>query len=223
MALSDMATLISSPKDGMEIVTIPFGFEELPDSERNAIVPICVPIKDDDGLTIAWGWYEVIEDIQNPLRNLSRNLLGDVWRVSEVTESALKIVWRSHGTDFGRSASSRMYVQARWCARGLASGNERTRRGLDIALEELDDVLQTRLLVDPHDYCQGYDRNLDLAMLDKQLRMNGMDDVQQMLQLVRDGCTWKEIGAKLRQNPPNVQKKFRRWIHRASVTLLKNG
>jgi hypothetical protein len=218
-----MANNFSSDKDGMQMITIPFDFAELPHSVRSSIVPIWLPTRDDDGSTIAWGWFEAIVGIQTPLRNLARSVLGDTWRVSEVTESALKVVWRNCGTDFGIAPQSRVYAQARWCARDLAAGGGRNRRGLDVALDELDNLLRSRILTDPHDYRQQYSQDLDLAMIEEQLRTDGMADLRQMLRLLRDGCTWKEIGVALGQNPPNVQKKFRRWIRRVSATLRSNG
>ncbi|HYO81128.1 MAG TPA: hypothetical protein VES20_06985, partial [Bryobacteraceae bacterium] len=71
------------------VVNIPFGY----DPDRDRILPICLPARDDDGKPIAWGWFEAVARIENPLRNLTRRVLGDERYVSEVTETALKIVW----------------------------------------------------------------------------------------------------------------------------------
>src|SRR4051812_21024295 len=116
----------------MSVITIPFGYEELPDHQRRGIVPICIPTHDDDGRQIAWGWFEAVAVVQSPLRGLARFFLEDEWRVSELAESAVKIVWRNHGEDYGRSPSARVYAQAKWCAKDLKAGSARDRRGLNV-------------------------------------------------------------------------------------------
>jgi hypothetical protein len=203
----------------MPVVLIPFGYEDLPANDRDSIVPICLPATDEDGSRIAWGWFEAVERIQAPLRHLTRSFLGDVWRVSEVTESAVKSVWRKHGSDLGTSPSGRVYVQARWYAQDLKAGSTRERRRLNVALDELDDILRGQILADPCDYGSQYGQNLDLAALGQRLRHNGLEDIDQMLQLVRDGCTWKEIGSKLSRDPFVAQRRFRRWMGRAAKLL----
>ncbi len=203
----------------MSVITIPFGYEELPVTERSSIVPICLPAIDDDGRQIAWGWFQAVEQIQTPLRGLARTFLEDVWRVSELTESAVKTVWRTHGEDFGRSPSSRIYVQAKWCARDLRAGSFRERRGLNVQLDELDKALSGRLLADPCDYGAKYGVEIDLAVLGKRLRESGLEDIDQMMRLLRDGCTWKEIGFRMRRDPNVTQRRFRRWMDKAARLL----
>lgn len=203
----------------MSVITIPFGYEELPDTERGSIVPISIPSRDDDGREIAWGWFEAVERVQTPLRGLARSFLGDIWQVSELTESAVKTVWRNHGEDYGRSPSGRIYVQAKWCARDLRVGSSRDRRGLNIRLDEFDLALRDRLLVDPCDYDETYRIDMDLAELGRQFRDRGLDDIDQMLHLVRDGCNWKEIGHRMSQDPNVAQRRFRRWMGKAGQML----
>ena len=72
------------------VVNIPFGY----DPDRDRVLPICLPARDDDGQPIAWGWFEAVARIENPLRKLTRFALGDEVYVSELTETALKIVWK---------------------------------------------------------------------------------------------------------------------------------
>ncbi len=206
----------------MSVITIPFGYEKLPATERSSIVPICIPAIDDDGRQIAWGWFEAVEQIQTPLRGLARTFLEDVWRVSELTESAVKTVWRTHGEDFGRSPSSRIYVQAKWCARDLRAGSFRERRGLNVELNELDKALSGRLLADPCDYDAKYGVDMDLAILGRRLRESGHEDIDQILRLVRDGCTWKEIGIRMGRDPNVTQRRFRRWMGKAARLLSLN-
>ena len=200
----------------MSVITIPFDYEQLPAAERNSIVPISIPAADDDGRQIAWGWFEAVERVQTPLRGLARTFLGDIWRVSELTESAVKSVWRTHGEDYGRSPSTRVYVQAKWCARDLRAGNARIRRGLNVGLEELDRALYERVLTDPCDYHSKYCIDMDLAALGQRLREKKLEDIDEILQMVRDGCTWKEIGKKMSRDPNVTQRRFRRWMDKAT-------
>lgn len=42
----------------------------------------------------------------------------------------------------------------------------------------------------------------------------GHEDVSVMLKLVRDGCTWQEIGEKLGKSPDAARMHFGRWMER---------
>ncbi len=203
----------------MPVVTIPFNFERLSPSAQSSIVPIAIPAFDDDGSKIAWGWFEAVERVQNPLRGLARTFLEDVWRVSELTESAVKSVWRTHREDYGRSPSTRIYVQAKWVARDMRAGGSRNRRGLDVGLGELDKALYERILTDECDYQEKYCIDMDLAALGQRFRERKLEDVEEILQLVRDGNNWKDIGKRLNLDPNVTQRRFRRWMDKAADLL----
>lgn len=199
------------------VVNIPFGYD--PDRDRT-ILPICLPARDDDGKPIAWGWFEAVARIENPLRNLTIRILGDEIYVSELTETALKIVWRNHGENYGRSPSARIYRQAEWSARDLkVGGNERDRRGLNVALEDLHEALLGTLLRDSCHYEDEYIWEMDLAKVSALFRSRGRDDIAEMLQHVRDGCKWKEVGTRMDCDPNVAQRKYRRWLKRAAQSL----
>lgn len=198
------------------VVNIPFDY----DPDRDRILPICLPAQDDDGEPIAWGWFEAVARIENPLRSLTRKVLGDEGYVSELTETALKAVWRNHQENYGLSPSARIYRQAQWSARDLkAGGCERDRRGLNVALEELHEALRGHILVDPCDYEAHYHEELDLAKVAILLKAKGQDDIVEMLQHTRDGCTWKEIAARMNCDSNVAQRRFRRWLERAARSL----
>lgn len=198
------------------VVTIPFGY----DPDRDRVIPICLPAKDDGGRAIAWGWFEAISSVQDPLRRLARIALCDEWRVSELTETALKVVWRTHGENYGVSPGGRVYKQAQWSARDLqVGGSERDRRGLNIALEDLDEALRGRVLIDSCDYGRRYNQEIDLAALGAMFRGEGLHDIDEMLKLTRDGCTWKEIASQMDCDPDVAQRRFRRWLKRAAQRL----
>jgi hypothetical protein len=136
-----------------------------------------------------------------------------------LTESAVKSVWRTHREDYGRSPSTRIYVQAKWVARDMRVGGSRTRRGLDIGLGELDKALYERILTDACDYQEKYCIDMDLAVLGLRLRERNLEDVEKILQLVRDGNNWKDIGKKLGRDPNVTQRRFRRWMAKAAGLL----
>src|ERR1700737_357399 len=72
---------------GMGVVIIPFDYEQLPESERKTIVPICIASIDRHGNPIAAVWFEKgVAPVQDQLRNIARFTLGDVQRVSELAE-----------------------------------------------------------------------------------------------------------------------------------------
>lgn len=121
----------------MDIVVIPFNFEELSPAEQSKVVPICLTRKDRQGNNIAWGWIEAVSRIQSPLKSLARRLLYDVWRTSEIADLAVQSVWESHGDDFGRRPEHRVYAQAKWYAHDLRAGTQRERRGRTVALDDL--------------------------------------------------------------------------------------
>jgi hypothetical protein len=95
--------------------------------------------------------------------------------------------------------------------RDLRASNARIRRGLNVGLEELDRALYERVLTDPCDYHAKYCIDMDLAALGQRLREKKLEDIDEILQMVRDGCTWKEIGKKMSRDPNVTQRRFRRW------------
>ena len=200
----------------MSLVTIPFNYEELSASERDRIVPICMAAHDSQGRRIAWGWFEAVANIQNPLRRLSRATLQDEWRVSEIAEGAVHGVWRTHGDNLGRSPSGQIYARAKWYARDLQAGTKSQRNGLTVALDELDQLVQQKLAKDPRDYGSEYQKSLDLALISQQLAANGGEEVSAILDLIQDGLTWPEIGERLGKKPDTVRKRFDRWLERRS-------
>ena len=63
----------------MEVVIIPFNYDQLSESERKTIVPICIASVDRHGNPIAPIWFEKgVAPVQLQLRSLVRFKLGDV-------------------------------------------------------------------------------------------------------------------------------------------------
>jgi hypothetical protein len=198
------------------VVTIPFDYELLPESEQNRLVPICIARLDKDGQEIAWGWFEAVSEIQDPLRELVRCVVGDVHRTSEVVDWSVHCLWRKHRNCLGYSPSGRVYATSRWRAKDLRAGGEgeRTRRRLTIAMADLSENVRETALIDPVDHEAAYNNEILFAEFERQFRMRGLHDVAEMLDLVRDGRNWKEIAAQLNCDPNTAQRRFRRWRDR---------
>jgi DNA-directed RNA polymerase specialized sigma24 family protein len=203
------------------VVIIPFNYEALPASEQSKIVPICIAKVDEHGDEIAWGWFQAVSEIQEPLRDLVRYIVGDVRRTSEVVDWAVHRLWAIHRDRFGRSPKAQVYAKSKWRAKDLRAGGEgeRTRRHLTIALADLAEGMQATAMVDPTDYESAYQMELLLADMDTQFKARGLDDVSMMLKLVRDGNSWKQIGKRMDRNPDSAQRRFRRWRDRIAQCL----
>lgn len=200
----------------MQVITIPFGYEELPASERNRVVPICIPAFDKHGERIAWGWFEAVDKVQDPLRKLSRVELQDEWRVSEVAEGAVHGVWSTHGENLGRSPAGQVYARAKWYARDLRAGGKSQRNGLTVGLDEIDYLVRMKLETDPTDHAARYCRELDLATISEELAASGSEDVSAILDCMQDGLSWIEMGRRMGKKPDTLRKRFDRWLERKS-------
>lgn len=196
----------------MDVVVIPFNFEELPPAEQTKVVPICLARQDRQGKNIAWGWFEAVSKVQNPLRSLARRLLRDVWRTSEISDMAVQSLWASHGDDLGRRPENRVYTQAKWYAQDLQAGSQRERRGRTVALEDLEESIRKKALVDPAEYDARYMAGIQLSELSRRLEELGKGDVSEMLDHLRNGCTWDEIAGLTGQTANTAQRRFWRWI-----------
>lgn len=194
----------------MQLVTIPFDFNELPEAAQAAVIPICIARNDQEGRPIAWEWFEAIARIPDRMLSLARRYLSDPWRASELAEGALHQVWRRHGSDFGRRPEGRLYAQAAWHAKDLQAGSWQERRGIVTRLDDLENVIRNRILVDPANYVQRYHGHLDYDALSSRLDQEGLEDVRQMLDLLRDGATWDEIGERLGRRSDAVRMRFHR-------------
>lgn len=200
----------------MDIVVIPFNFEELSPREQSKIVPICLTRKDRLGNDIAWGWFEAVNKIQSPLKSLARRILLDIWRTSEIADMAVQSVWQSHGGDFGRRPEHRVYAQAKWYAQDLQAGSQRERRGRTVALEDLEESIRKKALVDPAEYDARYVAGIQLSELSQRLEELGRSDVKAMLDHLRSGCNWDEVGALTGQTANTAQRRFWRWIDKVT-------
>jgi DNA-directed RNA polymerase specialized sigma24 family protein len=181
---------------GSRFVIIPFDYERLAEPDRGATVPICIQSMDRQGNAIAPVWFEQgVAPIHNELINLASYQLGDAWRASELTEICVHKLWRHHGAEAGTTPWRRVWRQAFWEAKDMAAGDWRARRYRLIyrTLEELDREFPDKT-VDPTDYRQLYEDRVLVEQIENDLRVEGLDGMVCILELLMRGDTWVEIG-----------------------------
>ena len=202
----------------MGVVIFPAGWEQLPDSQRNAIVPICIADVDRHGNTIAAVWFEEgVAPIQARLRKLAHYRLGDVRRVSELAEVTVHKLWATHGPNAGASPAAQVWERAKWEARDLAAGDSqwRIKHTVSLALGSMENDLFNNGLPDPIDYSDVFERRLLVDMIERKLVEAGREDFLLVFRMLQERYSWEEIAFRL--NEPKVEalkKRFWRWIKR---------
>lgn len=213
----------------MSLVIIPFDYE---DSDDHAfIVPICIEDTDRYGRKIAWGWFTAVVPIANWLRGLALRRLGDVWRVSELTETTVHEVWHKHLDDFGLLPSARIWRHAKWKAEDLRVGGFRIRQGKEQPLPEDQNALAALIrLADPKalarllpqrewDFASELEQEEFFDALVGEMKLRGDIQASVMLDMVRHGMCRAEISAHFRKKPNTLTQALHRAIKRALKDL----
>jgi DNA-directed RNA polymerase specialized sigma24 family protein len=198
----------------MAMITIPFDYDPRKDGE--SVVPICVNDTDENGETIFFGWIEAVVPLQDKLRALSRRVLGDVWRVSEVTDLAVHQLWRQYGENIDCHASFRLYRAATRMAHSLEDPGAREHLALNIALEALEEYRKDALTGDNFDTETRYQANLDIQRFEKKLKQMGRRGEFEVYRMLRAGYRWHEIGERAGENPNTLYYRFQRIIRKAA-------
>ena len=200
----------------MGFVIIPFDYEQSPDAQQKAIVPICISSVDRYGNPIARIWFEEgVAPVQDQLRDLARHKLGDVRRVSELAEITVHKLWERHGEDAGACPSRRVLARAVWEARDLAAGGSQWRitHTVPLALGSLEQDLYGNGLPDPTRYEEVYERELLIELVERRIEEDQREDIREMFRMLRQGYGWDEIATRLQDPKPEAMKKrFWRWI-----------
>jgi hypothetical protein len=202
----------------MGVIIIPFDYEQLPDAQRNSIVPICIAAADRHGNPIARVWFEEgVAPVQDQLRAIARYKLGDVGRVSELAEVTVHRLWEQHGADAGFLPWRRVLTRAIWEAREMAMGGSRWRmkHTIPVALTTLDQDCFGTSMTDPNRYEDIYELELLVELIERRIREDHRDEIRETFEMLRQGYTWGEIATRLRvPNPEKLKKRFWRWIRR---------
>lgn len=202
----------------MGVVIIPFDYEQLPDAQRNSIVPICIASADRHGNPIARVWFEEgVAPVQDQLRGIARYKLGDVRRVSELAEVTVHRLWEQHGADAGFLPWRRVLTRAVWEAREMAVGGSkwRMKHTVPVALTSLDQDCFGTSMTDPNRYEEIYERDLLIALIERRIERDHRAEIREVLKMLRLGYTWDEIATRLHvPNPETLKKRFWRWMRR---------
>lgn len=196
----------------MAVITIPFDYDPRRDGE--SVVPIYLNDTDDNGETIFFGWIEAVVPIQENLRSLSRRVLGDVWRVSEVTDLAIHRLWHKHRENLGCHPGFLVYRTAKRTAHGLEDPGAREHLALNRSLDSLEQYRKDALIGDTADTERAYQTNLDIQRFEKRLRQLGKRGEFEMYRMLRAGYCWREIGQRAGEPPNTLYRRFQRLLGR---------
>ncbi len=197
----------------MGVVIIPFNYEQLPESQRNAIVPICIASIDRHGNQIAQIWFEQgVAPVREQLCSIARARLGDVRRVSELAEITVHKLWERHGEDVGIWPCRRVLVRAMWEARDLAAGDSRwhINHTVPLALDSFDGDVRGSKRDE-----EIYQQHLLLNLVERRIALGRHEEIGEVFKMLRQGYTWEEVAQRLGgQKPEALKKRFWRWMKR---------
>jgi hypothetical protein len=128
----------------MAVITIPFDYD--PQRDGGSVVPIYLNDTDDNGETIFFGWIEAVIPVQDKLRAVSRRVLGDVWRVSELTELTIHHLWQKYRENVGCNPSFRVIATAKRTAHSLEDPGARVHLALNISLDTIEEYRDYALI-----------------------------------------------------------------------------
>jgi hypothetical protein len=208
--------VLVSPNGGMSVIIIPFDYEQLPESQQKAIVPICIASMDRYGNPVARVWFEEgVAPVQDQLRSIARYKLGDVRYVSELAEITVHKLWERHGDNAGIYPWRRVWARAIWEARDLAAGDSqwRIKHTIPLALGSLEGDIYGNGLPDPIAYEEIYERKLLVEMVERRIEEDQRGEIRQVFKMLRQGYTWDEIATQIHDPKPEaLKKRFWRWI-----------
>jgi hypothetical protein len=196
----------------MAVITIPFDYD--PRRDGGSVVPIYLNDTDDNGETIFFGWIEAVIPVQDKLRAVSRRVLGDVWRVSELTDLTIHHLWQKYRENVGRNPSFRVYATAKRTAHGLEDPGARVHLALNISLDALEEYRDYALIRDTRDTESAYGTTLDLRRFEAKLKELGRKDEFEVYRMLKAGYYWYEIGQRLGKHPNTIYRRFRRLLRK---------
>ena len=195
----------------MEVIIVPFDYKE----ESNfSVVPICIGEIDSDGNPIYREWVDRgVVPVADQLRKISKRVLNDVWRVSELTERSVHSLSRKHGGDLGDDPTLRVLKLAHWYAEDLRVGGRRVRRKTEVEL------LATKLetLQDQFDLVSDLAAKNTLDRLMEELERQGLHDIREMVPMMLRGCDAREFVSRFQKSRNTISQRFYRGMRRAAA------
>ncbi len=194
----------------MPAVIIPFDYDE---KSHSSVVPICINDTDANGNLIYRGWIEQgVIPAADRLRRAAKDILKDVWRVSEIADYAVHSIWAHRGFNLGVDPHVRVAIRASWYAEDLAVGGRRIRRGADLQLFE--ETLE--LLRDQFDLVADVENRDRLEKLVAQANALGMHDAVAMVPMMLRACSAEEYVKRFGKKRNTLAQMFFRNMRRAA-------
>ncbi len=194
----------------MPVITIPFDYD--PQEQRDSVVPIFLTDTDESGERICLEWIDAVVPVQDRLRALSRRVLGDVWRVSELTEITIHHLWHRYRDNVGFNPSHRVYCTARRKAHSLEDPGARVHLGLNLSLDALEEYRRDALVGSDASAEMMFGRSLNLRRLEKKLKEVGASQEFEVYRMLRAGYRWREIGRQLETKSNTAHRRFARLL-----------
>lgn len=202
------------------LVIIPQDYEDLPDSQREQTIPICMAARDRKGQLIDPRWFfEGVAPVRKHLVSLAQYALGDPWCVSELAEATVHRLWSRYGAALGRCPWRRVLKKAIWMAEELRIGDWRKRKypNLYLGLDSLDQKIREQVLVDPSTYVDLLEQQIMLDSIDERLKQEGRAEMRLVFQLLRRGYSWQEIAEHIGESGREpAKRRFYRWLKKVS-------
>ncbi len=196
----------------MPVITIPFDYDE---KLHQSVVPICICDTDASGNQIHPAWFELgVAPVADQLRRMTRRVLNDVCRVSEITESAVHSIWRSRGSDLGTNPELVVLKRAKWHAEDARAGGRRARTGYDVELFS-DTVDRLR---DKFDLMAETETKDVLDKLVAQAAELGMLETVEMVPMMLRGCSADEYVERFGKKRNTLTQMFFRNMRKAAQT-----
>jgi hypothetical protein len=196
----------------MRLITVPFDYDEKLHPE---VVPICIRDTDHKGNPVHLGWIEFgVIPGADKLRALTKRVLHDAFRVSEVVEHVVHAASRKRGADLGTNPDLLILASAGWRARDLARGGRRARTGYDVELfaETLEHLRDQFDLIAATEARDVLDRLVAVAI------ELGMDDAAAMVPMMLRGCTADEYVRRFGKRRNTLTQMFFRHMRKAAGT-----
>lgn len=202
------------------LIVIPENYEDLPETQRNQIIPICMAARDRKGQLIEPRWFfDGVAPVRKHLVSLAHWALGDPWCVSELAEATVHRLWSRYGDSVGRCPWRRVLKKAIWMAEELKIGDWRKRKypNLYLGLDAIDQKLREQMLIDPSTYVELLERQIMLDSIEERLRREGRGEMRIVFQLLRRGFSWQEIAERIGESGREpVKRRFYRWVRKTA-------
>jgi hypothetical protein len=124
-------------------------------------------------------------------------VLGDVWRVSELTDLTIHHLWQKYRDNVGCNPSFRVIATAKRTAHSLEDPGARVHLSLNISLDTLEEYRDYALIRDTGGTEGAYGTNIDLRRFEAKLRELGKKDEFEVYRMLKAGYYWYEIGQRL--------------------------